>query len=144
MLMHSFWTLEIIGDLAINISYYVLSTTTSFLKLIFFCSGGLFPEGIEIAKFWWDMIINYWHFCILYIACIFLLLVLEIQLDGLSIFEIAIISCHVYNKGHSNLTLYESQVLYNHIIRNTFYHFNLYCLENLGCEIVSITKKNGS
>ena len=51
MLMPSFWTSEIIGDYLSMCSSLYLSMS-DFLKQGICCSGGLFPEGVEIAKIW--------------------------------------------------------------------------------------------
>ena len=134
--MHSFWTLEIIGDLAINISCYVLSTT-SFLKLIFVAAVVLSQKELRLPNFGeiWLSTIGTFTSCF---ACNFLLLVLQIQLDGFSIFQVTVISC-LQQGPLQYLTLYESVVLYNHIIWNSFCHFKFNCIAELGCKILSIT-----
>lgn len=48
--MHLFWTLEIIGDSAIDISHYVLSTT-SFLKLIFVAAVVFSLKELRLPNF---------------------------------------------------------------------------------------------
>lgn len=50
MLMHLFWTLEIIGDLATDISHFVLSTT-SFLKLKFVAVVAYSQKELRLPKF---------------------------------------------------------------------------------------------
>jgi hypothetical protein len=88
--MHLFWTSEIIGDLAINISLYMLSIT-SFLKLIFVAVVVFSQKESRLQNFGkiWLSIIGYFTSCI---AFNFFLAGFEIQVNAFSIIQVTVIS----------------------------------------------------